>query len=263
MEEAEEKKPLGYRRLAQKSLALLTSSMAALLGTQDSKAVVNSHSLPDLGKRPTYEHYQKKILHPQLVLKFNPFDPESSMLTMHTSHRSHSSHSSHSSHVSSSTSSGHYSHSSHTSHVSHYSSSPTYSTPTLSTYPTTSPSQSSPIQSQPINSRPTSTPASSGNGQSISSDWNNQRSTPSVKSGSATYNPPYFLLGSRILRLGCIGTDVLDVQKMLLALGYDLEDNGSYDLATEKAVELFQSRHSLRADGEVGPKTLSILQTSK
>lgn len=67
------------------------------------------------------------------------------------------------------------------------------------------------------------------------------------------------------LKLGMKGSDVKAVQKRLKALGYlttNSQVNGYYGEATEEAVEEFQKRNNLSADGTVGPKTLEKLNSS-
>jgi cell wall-associated NlpC family hydrolase len=61
------------------------------------------------------------------------------------------------------------------------------------------------------------------------------------------------------------GADVKAVQKRLKALGYlktNSQVNGYYGDVTESAVEEFQRRNGLSADGTVGPKTLEKLNSS-
>ena len=67
------------------------------------------------------------------------------------------------------------------------------------------------------------------------------------------------------LTLGMKGSEVTAVQKRLKALGYlksNSQVNGYYGEATEEAVEEFQRRNNLSADGTVGPKTLEKLNSS-
>ncbi len=70
---------------------------------------------------------------------------------------------------------------------------------------------------------------------------------------------------SHTLKLGMKGADVKAVQKRLKALGYlktNSQVNGYYGDVTESAVEEFQRRNGLSADGTVGPKTLEKLNSS-
>ena len=67
------------------------------------------------------------------------------------------------------------------------------------------------------------------------------------------------------LKLGMKGAEVKAVQKRLKALGYlktNSQVNGYYGEATEDAVEEFQRRNGLSADGTVGAKTLEKLNSS-
>ena len=67
---------------------------------------------------------------------------------------------------------------------------------------------------------------------------------------------------SIILRKGSKGEEVEDLQKKLIALGYDLGKygaDGDYGSATEKAVKKFQKDHSIGQDGIAGPLTFSAL----
>ena len=67
------------------------------------------------------------------------------------------------------------------------------------------------------------------------------------------------------LKLGMKGSEVKAVQKRLKALGYltsNSQVSGYYGEATEDAVEEFQQRNGLSADGTVGPKTLEKLNSS-
>ena len=67
------------------------------------------------------------------------------------------------------------------------------------------------------------------------------------------------------LTLGMQGSDVKAVQKRLKALGYltsNSQVSGYYGEVTEDAVEEFQRRNGLSADGAVGAKTLEKLNSS-
>jgi N-acetylmuramoyl-L-alanine amidase len=60
---------------------------------------------------------------------------------------------------------------------------------------------------------------------------------------------------------GAIGEGVRDVQRRLLALGFDTQgdDAGAYGAATETAVRAFQRRRGLREDGRCGHQTWAAL----
>ena len=67
------------------------------------------------------------------------------------------------------------------------------------------------------------------------------------------------------IKLGMQGSDVKAVQKRLKALGYltsNSQVSGFYGEVTESAVEEFQRRNGLSADGTVGAKTLEKLNSS-
>jgi hypothetical protein len=66
-----------------------------------------------------------------------------------------------------------------------------------------------------------------------------------------------------ILKVGCRGSDVLNLQKNLNGLGYDCgKADGIYGNGTKKSVQQFQKAQGLNADGIAGPKTLSAIQTA-
>jgi hypothetical protein len=63
-------------------------------------------------------------------------------------------------------------------------------------------------------------------------------------------------LGERTLRAGSSGADVATLQSILRARSYGpLKVTGSFDAATEAAVERFQREAGLAVDGVVGPET--------
>jgi hypothetical protein len=221
-----------FKNLINKSIAVIAASIGAILsGTADAQSS-DQQEIKDT-KIPS-ENSQAKSFKPQLVLKSNPNSSEL-LLAMHTSH---SSHSSHSSHFSSSTS-GHYSHASHSSH---YSSSPTY-TPSNSV-PYTIPSEPS-IRSIPSTSFKSETPK--------------HRFINKVP--SATTDPSTVGVFKRVLRKGCQGSDVEDVQLMLSLLQFDVIITGYFGDTTEEAVKDFQLKNGLTVDGIVGLKTYQLLKS--
>ncbi|NLO21327.1 MAG: hypothetical protein GX119_04925 [Syntrophomonadaceae bacterium] len=65
----------------------------------------------------------------------------------------------------------------------------------------------------------------------------------------------------RSLKNGDLGSDVLEIQKMLKKLKlYRAKLDGEYGSYTEQAVRNFQKQQSLLADGMVGSATLTALQ---
>jgi len=74
--------------------------------------------------------------------------------------------------------------------------------------------------------------------------------------------PVTLKLGDRILKNGCEGADVKELQLDLIKLGYDCGKwgaDGEYGDATEMAVKSFQRDHGLDVDGEAGPLTLAAM----
>ena len=66
----------------------------------------------------------------------------------------------------------------------------------------------------------------------------------------------------RVLRNGCCGADVREMQAGLIALGCDLGRwgaDGDFGDATEMALKRFQAARGLEADGEYGPLTAAAL----
>ena len=64
-------------------------------------------------------------------------------------------------------------------------------------------------------------------------------------------------------RIGIIPSDeVIEVQEMLLSLGYEIVADGYFGEMTDKAVKDFQSKNGLTADGIVGDETYAILYTA-
>lgn len=134
----------------------------------------------------------------------------------------------------------HSSHSSHASHSSHYSSSPSYT-------PSYTPSY------KPVS------PGYNDNGNGTLTTQTQQLKTSTNNTGKKSL--PYYFLGSRTLFKGCRGTDVKELQQLLIGLGYDIEANGYFGETTKTAVIDFQNSNLLTADGKVGPQTLTAIQS--
>ncbi len=78
--------------------------------------------------------------------------------------------------------------------------------------------------------------------------------------GQATVVPGHLDGTPGMLQLGDTGPEVADFQRMLIAAGFDIEADGDYGPATEKAVLTFQRAHpQLDADGIAGPATRAAL----
>lgn len=83
------------------------------------------------------------------------------------------------------------------------------------------------------------------------------------KSGAEPEPEKVYKLGERILRDGCEGDDVKELQSYLIQIGYGCGSygaNGDFNDPTEMAVEAFQKDHGCGVDGEVGPETLAALE---
>lgn len=79
----------------------------------------------------------------------------------------------------------------------------------------------------------------------------------------ATTNPTTlteYTLGSRLLFNGCEGTDVKELQEILLALKYDVVVSGYFGDKTSEAVKKFQKAHELKPTATVDDKTLTALR---
>lgn len=80
--------------------------------------------------------------------------------------------------------------------------------------------------------------------------------------GEAMPEPKPAKLGDRILKNGCEGADVKELQLDLIKLGYDCGKwgaDGEFGDATEMAVRRFQVQEDLHVDGEAGPETIAAI----
>ena len=80
--------------------------------------------------------------------------------------------------------------------------------------------------------------------------------------GEAVPEPKPAKLGDRVLKNGCEGADVKELQLALIKLGYDCGKwgaDGDFGDATEMAVRRFQTQEDLTPDGEAGPETIAAL----
>ena len=71
----------------------------------------------------------------------------------------------------------------------------------------------------------------------------------------------YAALGDRLLGRGSKGSEVIELQKKLIQLGYTLgKADGKFGSKTEAAVRRFQKEHGLRVDGLAGTQTIKELK---
>lgn len=64
-----------------------------------------------------------------------------------------------------------------------------------------------------------------------------------------------------LIRNGDIGDAVREVERLLVAQGYNVKEDALFDANTEQAVKSFQQKMHLVIDGVVGSKTLQTLRT--
>jgi hypothetical protein len=219
----ERKDKFGIWNLAAKSFAVLSASLTALISNQV-KALPLTNNFNNENKNLNYETFARKFLKPKLILKLNIENPEKSYQSMHASHSSHASHASYSPPPG------------HASHSSHISSSPSYT-----------PSNSIRVYTPKIPVYVSENPTTS-----------NSYTEKSITDGEVS---DVYSLGSRILYKGCKGTDVNELQVILIKLGYKVSPSGYFDNNTELAVKNFQNINQLKVDGKVGSTTLIILQS--
>lgn len=87
--------------------------------------------------------------------------------------------------------------------------------------------------------------------------------TSGDKAGAEPAPDKVYNLGDRILRNGCKGPDVKELQSLMIQLDYNLGKwgaDGDFGDATEDAVRFLQKKAQLTIDGEVGPETLKALE---
>ena len=68
-----------------------------------------------------------------------------------------------------------------------------------------------------------------------------------------------FTVKMTMLQKGMSGDKVKALQALLIGYGYDIQRDGIFGPATEKAVKDWQSKHGLSSDGIVGPATMNSL----
>lgn len=80
---------------------------------------------------------------------------------------------------------------------------------------------------------------------------------------SVDYTPVEQHLGDRLLKNGCEGNDVKELQTSLIRLGFSCGKygaDGDFGDATEMAVRAFQDKFDLDVDGEYGPKSHAVME---
>ena len=86
-----------------------------------------------------------------------------------------------------------------------------------------------------------------------------------IAEGEAASSGAGGALGERLLKKGCAGADVKELQTQLLSLGYALPEcgaDGEFGAETQRAVQAFQRDHALLPDGEYGSLTHAALMAA-
>jgi len=73
-------------------------------------------------------------------------------------------------------------------------------------------------------------------------------------------NQPKIAASSQVLTIGTKGEAVKELQSLLGKKGYETQNDGVFGEKTQKSVREFQTKNSLKADGEVGPLTWESLR---
>lgn len=95
--------------------------------------------------------------------------------------------------------------------------------------------------------------------------WTKHGRLPWVDYGDAPADDveiPDYALGARLLKRGCTGEDVRELQKALIRLGFSCGPDGAdgeFGKDTEAAVKAFQTAAHIGIDGIFGPATLAAL----
>lgn len=100
-------------------------------------------------------------------------------------------------------------------------------------------------------------------GSSTIAGYGKPRWELAVNSGSSDISFGPSESSERVLKLGCRGEDVMQLQKDLIRMGYDVGPDGAdgdYGTNTKNAVMKFQREHHIEpVDGEVGDDTRKVL----
>lgn len=83
--------------------------------------------------------------------------------------------------------------------------------------------------------------------------------TPPKKETPPKSELKYFVLGSRTMKYGDQGTDVLAAQNYLIKKGYQVSTDGKFSFTMEIAVKLFQEANELSNSGVIDEITLYFL----
>ena len=97
--------------------------------------------------------------------------------------------------------------------------------------------------------------------------WTKHGKLPHVDYGDTPTEEetPDFALGARVLKRGCTGEDVRELQNALIKLGFSCGPDGAdgeFGKATEKALIEFQTMAGVKADGIFGSLSLKALKAA-
>lgn len=97
-------------------------------------------------------------------------------------------------------------------------------------------------------------------------EWGRLPASMLVYVDAETGEAAQWTLGSRVLKRGCVGADVRELQQALMELGYALNlygADGDYGEETTMAVRVFQRQNGLEADGIFGAASLKALREAQ
>ncbi len=87
----------------------------------------------------------------------------------------------------------------------------------------------------------------------------NQSKTPKDSTAPETNTQTLYKLGSRMLSKDMVGTDVAELQQLLIKKGYKIKITANYDSVTEDAVKKFQKKKDIEVTGKADALTLFYL----